>query len=74
MPIWLSRLFLVIAVGLLGLAGYLALGSPDRPAPSFAVEQPDRDLGKVGVGSHTLIFRITNPADHPRRILGLAEG
>ncbi len=74
MKVLLFRLFLLSAVGLLGLAGYLALREPGGPEPPLTVEEPERNLGELAIGTHELVFRITNQADQPRRIVGLAEG
>jgi len=73
LEVWSSRVLLIIAAGLLGFAGYLALQSSDQPSPAFIVEECDRDLGERPSGAHTLSYRVTNPADRPRRIIGLAE-
>lgn len=56
-------------------AGYL-LVVPGRltSEPPMTVEAPDRDLGNVTMGTREVVFRIGNPADRPRRVIGLAEG
>jgi len=69
----LSRVLLLAAAGLSGLAGYLAVRLPEEPPP-FEVDEPDQDLGELAVGGHEVVFRIRNPADRPRRIIGLQEG
>ncbi len=69
------RSLCLLPVALLAaVGGYLALRAPPRPDPPMTVEPVSTDLGVAPVGSHTLTYRITNPADRPRRIIGLAEG
>jgi hypothetical protein len=70
----LSRILLLAAVSLLGVAGYLALRPDSDALPPFVVEEADRDLGELTVGVHEVVFRLTNPADRPRRVIGLSEG
>jgi hypothetical protein len=65
----------VAACGLAGWAAILAF----RPAAqesldAWEVEEPDRDLGHIPLGTRTLTFRITNRAAIDRRVIGLAEG
>jgi hypothetical protein len=61
------------AVVLLGWAGYSALRPAPSPEPSFVVAPAEHDLGTIPLGEHVIHFAITNPADRPRRILGLNE-
>jgi hypothetical protein len=70
----LSLFLLLSMVGLLGVAGYLTLRSDSEFLPPFVIEEPEHDLGELAVGVHDVIFRLTNPAEKPRRVIGLAEG
>lgn len=64
----------LLAAGLLAAAGYLYLADrPPPPAPPFAVSQTEFDL-TVPPGEHEVVLLVTNPANVPRRIIGLAEG
>lgn len=69
-----SRILLILALLLAASAGFLALQPADGPVPPFTVEPLELDLGPTATGTRTLTYRITNPANVPRRIIGLAEG
>ena len=71
---WLARLSLVAAAGCLAAGAWLGLRPDAAPEPAFLVADQDRDLGAVPLGDRELVFAVTNPADRPRRIIGLAEG
>jgi hypothetical protein len=66
--LWLAAVFL------LGTAAYLALRMNHEYQPAFLIEEPERDLDDLPIGSHTIVFRLTNSANKARRIIGLAEG
>lgn len=71
----LPLLLALLAVGLVAVAGFLYLTDrPLAPQPPFTVEPTEFDLELIPPGYHDLIVRITNPANVPRRIIGLAEG
>lgn len=53
--------------------GYLSSTST-APPTEWIIEEPDRDLGTLAVGTHTVEWRVTNRADSERSILGVAEG
>lgn len=63
----------VVAVLALARGGYLSSTSTAPPA-EWIIEEPDRDLGTLAVGTHTVEWRVTNRADSERSILGVAEG
>jgi hypothetical protein len=73
----MSRLPLLLgllAAGLMAVAGGLYLSDrPQPPAPPFAVSQTEFDL-TLPPGEHEVVLLVTNPANVPRRIIGLAEG
>jgi hypothetical protein len=70
-----TRVMFGLAVLLLGGAVVSLLLSLRPAAESPMVVGPlDTDLGTTAPGSRTLMFTITNPADKPRRVIGLAEG
>ena len=76
-----SRLFVVTALAIAAYAAYTASltdSSSDAPsadpAPPLVIAQPDQDLGLIPVGTHQIIFRIENPSDQPRQVLGSAGG
>ncbi len=70
-----SRVLFGLAV-LLVAGAVVALLLPSHPAaePPMAVDPLTADLGAVAPGSRPLTFMVANPADRPRRIIGLAEG
>ena len=47
---------------------------PPGPEPAWVVAPEVADLGDVPVGERVVTFQMTNPADRPRRIVGLNEG
>src|SRR5438046_630365 len=61
----------VIAFGLLAWVGYSAYYSPAPTQDAeWIVEGPDRDLGEIPLGDHTIEFQLTNPAAVARKIMG----
>jgi hypothetical protein len=70
-----SRILLGLAVVLLG-AAVVAMLWPQRPAtePAMTVDPLDVDLVVPTGQPHILTVTVSNPADRPRRIIGLAEG
>ena len=74
MVTWLTRVCALAVVGFLFAAGYFAHWSEPRPDPGFIVAPMEHDLGNVPLGTRTVAFAIANPAERPRRIIGLAEG
>ena len=69
--IWILCAF--FAAGAFGLAAYFALRSELVPEPAFIVTPTDMDVGTVPLGDREVAFSVINPADRPRRIIGLAE-
>ncbi len=69
-----SNICAVMSAGLFGWVAYSALLPTPEPDPAFLIASLERDLGKIGQGDHLVHFAITNPANRPRRILGLREG
>jgi hypothetical protein len=66
-----SRLLGLGAVLLAGCAVYLYF-RPQTEGPAFHVQDAERDLGAVALGTLELRFPITNDSAEPRRILGRA--
>jgi hypothetical protein len=69
----LPHLLLLVALVLSALGGFAAWRSDTASDPPFRIDRPDRNLGEMTAGPRTVTFRITNPADIPRRIIGLAD-
>jgi len=72
---WLPKIFAIFALAALALGGYFF--DTDRPpeAPSpFVVAATKFNFESLPPGEHEFVVLITNPANVPRRILGLAEG
>jgi hypothetical protein len=65
----------VAACVLAGWAAFLAFRPAEQQSPdTWEVEEPDRDLGELPLGTRTVTFRVTNRAAADRRVIGLAEG
>ncbi len=64
----------ILAVGLLGIAGFLISRPTTTTEPPFQIDALERDLGKVPCTLHEVVIQVTNPADRPRTILGATEG
>jgi hypothetical protein len=64
----------ILAIGLLGYAGYrFAVDRDTPPGQAITIDEPERDLGSLP--SETTIpvrFRIANASSQPIRVLGLA--
>src|SRR5262245_11313065 len=70
---WLSRLFLLAALALVSLGGYQVLKPSVEPADeTVSIDLADRELGRLPLGQHEIVFHITNPSDRPRRIIGFS--
>ena len=71
-----SVTFGLLAVGLLGFAGYrYATDCDPPPGESLVVHEPDRDLGsRPCEEDFAARFRITNASSQPIRVLGLVPG
>lgn len=70
---WLPYLFLLIAVGSLGLAAYHYVG-PWWNRPRFAIDKPERDLKRVMSGKEQIVhFTLNNPTRSPVRVVGMRE-
>ncbi|HET6575838.1 MAG TPA: hypothetical protein VFG68_19710 [Fimbriiglobus sp.] len=70
-----SRVMFGLAVLSLGGA-IVARSLPARPTadPPMVVGPLATDFGTVSTGPRALAVTIANPADRPRRVIGLAEG
>ena len=66
----------LLAIGLLGFAGYHFVADRDPPSgESVVVHDPDRDLGSQECERVISVrFHITNKSSQPMRILGLMSG
>lgn len=76
MLVWLSRVFLLIAVVLAGL-GVCQMWDArvqEGSEPALVIVWPARDLGEVSVGSHQIVVRVINPAGRTRRVVGMLQG
>ena len=65
----------MLALAALALGGYFF--DTERPAdvpPPFVVAETEFNFESLPPGEHEFVVLITNPADVPRRIIGLAEG
>ena len=70
-----ARISLGLALLALGGAAITLLGPP-RPAaePPMTVAPLEVEFTAPTGQPHTLTITIANPADRPRRVIGLAEG
>jgi hypothetical protein len=70
-----SRLFFLTAIGLLVWAGVLIAISGNAPSvrEALVVEEPQRDVGELPAGAHTVTFRVRNTTQQPQRIVGMSE-
>lgn len=73
--------FLVVLIGaaLMGAVGLFGWGArayhaETRPMLPAEVEEPERDVGERPVGTSQVVFRITNPTDHPIEVVGGLSG
>jgi hypothetical protein len=71
-----SAAFTLLAVGLLGYAGYrYATDRDPPPGDALVIHDPDRDLGsQAGQAEVPLRFRITNRSSRSIRVLNLVPG
>ena len=72
-----SIVFALLAVGLLGYAGYRYFSDEPEPPPGQAlvVHEPARDVGAHPCDAAVPVrFRITNRSSQPVRVLGLVPG
>lgn len=70
------RFLLFAAIGLFLWASVLFVVS-DNASPvreALAIEEPERNIGELSVGAHTVTFRVRNTTQLPQRIVGMAEG
>ena len=67
-------LFLALGLILLASACYLYFNQEQSPDPDFILETNNITRNDLDPGEHELSIKITNSADRPRRIIGLAEG
>ena len=73
MMIRLSRLALFGAVAFAVLGVFATFSFAPHSDLPFVVGTEDRDLGGIPVGRSTFLVTVTNPSDHPRRIIGVKE-
>ena len=72
---WLPRLTGAFALIALIAGGYeYVTDRPQQSPPPFLIDETDFALDGLPPGEHELVVTITNPADVPRGIIGLAEG
>ncbi len=71
---WAARVCGAAAVACAGLAAYEYSRPEPGPEPAWVVTPEVAELGAVPLGEHVVAFEMTNPADRPRRIVGLNEG
>ncbi len=64
----LSRVFLLIAVVLFGVAGYAYYESTDGPGAAF--DEAEREFPNLAVGENVVTFRLHNPTRHAVRVIG----
>lgn len=72
-----SVVFGLLAVGLLGYAGYRYAVDREGPPPgeALALVEPDLDLGpQPRAQALTVCLRVTNRLAQPVRVVGLAPG
>ena len=77
----MTKFFAACSVLLFAAATYFMLhpepesakGTAGNPDPAFVIEPIGQDIGRVRVGTRSVVYEITNPADRPRRIIGNAE-
>ena len=75
----MTKLFATAAVLSFAAAVYFMLhpeaadARADNPDPAFVIEPIDQDIGRVRIGTRSVVYEITNPAYRPRRIIGNAE-
>jgi hypothetical protein len=65
---WLPTFFFVVALILFGAAGYGYYLSTDTHGA--VIDQPDRELTKIGVGKNEVRFKLQNPTMHTVRVVG----
>ena len=74
MLLWLSRTLAFVSIGLIGWAvwagAFASVSAAERP---LEIDWPAPDLGRLGVGSHEIIVRITNSGGRPRRVIGMTN-
>lgn len=63
-----------VACGALAAVEYAREQRAAEPEPAWVVTPTVAELGEVPVGERVVAFEMTNPADRPRRIVGLNEG
>jgi hypothetical protein len=73
---WMMRICGVLAVVMIIAAGVLYWQEHEaaKPKPNFVLDQTQFELNDFPAGDHEFVIQITNPADIPRRIIGMAEG
>lgn len=74
--LWAARVCGAAAVvcAVLAVVEYVREQRTNGPEPPWVVSPEVADVGDVPVGDRVLTFEMTNPADRPRRIVGLNEG
>lgn len=69
----LAAVAICAALGLFGWAGRSYRAETRQVLPA-EIEEPERDLGERPVGKSSVVFRITNPTDHPVEVVGAPDG
>lgn len=59
---------------MISIAVYSALQPGPVPELQFIVAPTEADIGPVLLGERNVGFKVTNPSERPRRIIGLKEG
>ena len=72
---WLPRITVLLALAALAAGGYFYVRDrPPEVPPPFVIAETEFNFEDLPLGEHEFVVLITNPANVPRRILGLAEG
>jgi hypothetical protein len=71
---WITKAAALLAVISLCAAGYLYATHRPSDALPFVVGPTKIQLGSLPPGEHEVAVTLTNPAQVPRRIVGLVDG
>src|SRR6476661_1881336 len=77
MFVWLSRMLLLGAVALAGLASWQMARTPHEikdAGPPLVIDWPAPELGEMGVGGHEVVVRLSNPSARIRYVIGMLSG
>ncbi len=72
---WLPKITALLALAALAAGGYLYVTDPPPTVPPpFVIAETEFNFETLPPGEQEFVVLITNPANVPRRIIGLAEG